>query len=324
MHLFRNCAVLLSLSTALTITAHSQNAAPASGTPAATNNGSGPVDLSGFKDQIEQKNKALTDKVKAEEQIVRKNGAIIEDAKKIDAENKKLEAARKLLEAQNAEFEREREAIQAEQNGVSTSASQAQPQQPQRQPQIQPQRQATPAPAAAPSRPAPAPTTPAVVAAARTAPPAPAARPAAAPAPAAPLISDAIDASAVDPALRTATYVPGPVATPTPNDGVIVVTAKDEGPLRVSAGVLQGMLLAPIRPVYPQMARTAHVEGSVVLDAVISKKGTVENVHAVSGPMILREAAIEAIQSARYQPYRLNEEPIEVETTITIAFEQTH
>jgi protein TonB len=144
------------------------------------------------------------------------------------------------------------------------------------------------------------------------------------------LISDAVDTSAVDSAIRPTSYVSAPVpvapaaAPATPNDGVIVVTAKDEGPLRVSAGVLQGMLLEPIRPVYPQMARSAHVEGSVVLDAVISKKGTVENVHAVSGPMILREAAIEAIQSARYQPYRLNEEPIEVETTITIAFEQTH
>jgi periplasmic protein TonB len=137
--------------------------------------------------------------------------------------------------------------------------------------------------------------------------------------------------AATDASVSTALVGPGPLLVPTTaattpggNDDVIVVTAKDEGPLRVSAGVLQGMLLAPIRPVYPQMARTAHVEGSVVLDATISKKGTVENVHAVSGPMILREAAIEAIQSARYQPYRLGEEPIEVETTITIAFEQTH
>jgi protein TonB len=313
MRLIGSCAVLLSLSTALTITAQSQNSTPASGAPAAASSGSGTVDLSGFKSQIEQKNRALTDRVKAEEAIVKKNGAIIEDAKKIDAENKKLEASRKSLEAQNAEFEREREAIQADQNSVGTSASQAQPA------QRQPQRQAAPAPVAAPSRPAPLPQTPAV-GAARTASPAVQT----VNVPAAPLVGDASDTPAIDPALRTTPYVAGPVSTPTPNDGVIVVTAKDEGPLRVSAGVLQGMLLAPIRPVYPQMARTAHVEGSVVLDATISKRGTVENVHAVSGPMILREAAIEAIQQARYQPYRLNEEPIEVETTITIAFEQTH
>jgi protein TonB len=320
MHLLRNCAVLLSLSTALTITAHSQSSTPATGTTAGTSSGSGPVDLSGFKDQILQKNKALTDKVKSEEAIVKKNGAIIEDAKKIDAENKKLEAARKLLEAQNAEFEREREAIQAEQNGVGTSASQAQPQRPQRQSQHQAAPPQAPTPAVTPSRQAPIPQSPAAVAA-RTA---PAMQTVRTPASSAPLMSDLNDTPAIDPALRTSPYVPGAVTTPTPNDGVILVTAKDEGPLRVSAGVLQGMLLAPIRPVYPSMARSAHVEGSVVLDAVISKKGTVENVHAVSGPMILREAAIEAIQQARYQPYRLNEEPIEVETTITIAFEQTH
>ena len=103
-----------------------------------------------------------------------------------------------------------------------------------------------------------------------------------------------------------------------------VAAAKPAGPMRVSAGVSQGLLLSPIRPVYPQIAMTAQVEGSVVLDAVISKKGTVQNVHAVSGPLMLRDAAIDAIRAARFQPYKLNEDPIEVQTTFTVAFELRH
>jgi protein TonB len=91
-------------------------------------------------------------------------------------------------------------------------------------------------------------------------------------------------------------------------------------PLHVSTGVLQGMLLAPIRPVYPAIAKAAHVEGSVVIEAVISRMGTIEGLRVVSGPMMLRQAAMDAIREARYQPFRLNGEPTEVETTITVNF----
>jgi periplasmic protein TonB len=91
-------------------------------------------------------------------------------------------------------------------------------------------------------------------------------------------------------------------------------------PLQVSTGVLQGMLLAPIRPVYPVIAKAAHVEGSVVVEAVISRKGTIESLHVVSGPQMLQQAALDAIREARYRPYRLNGEPTDVQTTITVIF----
>ena len=90
--------------------------------------------------------------------------------------------------------------------------------------------------------------------------------------------------------------------------------------LHVSTGVLQGMLLAPIRPVYPAIAKAAHVEGSVVVEAVISRKGTIESLRVVSGPLMLQQAALDAIREARYQPFRLNGEPTEVQTTITVNF----
>jgi protein TonB len=91
-------------------------------------------------------------------------------------------------------------------------------------------------------------------------------------------------------------------------------------PLHVSTGVLQGMLIAPIRPVYPAIAKAAHLEGAVVVEAVISRTGTIESLHVVMGPLMLQQAAMEAIREARYQPFRLNGEPTEVQTTITVNF----
>jgi protein TonB len=80
------------------------------------------------------------------------------------------------------------------------------------------------------------------------------------------------------------------------------------------------MLLAPIRPIYPAIAHAAGVQGTVIVEAVISRTGTIEDLRVVSGPPMLRRAAIDAIRSARYQPYRLNGEPIAVQTTITVNF----
>jgi protein TonB len=92
------------------------------------------------------------------------------------------------------------------------------------------------------------------------------------------------------------------------------------GPIRVSSGISQGMLIAPIRPIYPTIAKTAHIEGSVVVEAIISRIGTIESLHVLSGPAMLQSAAVDAIREARYKPYKLNGEPTEVQTTITVNF----
>ena len=80
------------------------------------------------------------------------------------------------------------------------------------------------------------------------------------------------------------------------------------------------MLLSPIRPLYPPIAKAAGISGTVVVEAIISKAGTIESLHVISGPEILRAAALDAIQAARYRPYQLNGEPIEIQTTITVNF----
>lgn len=84
--------------------------------------------------------------------------------------------------------------------------------------------------------------------------------------------------------------------------------------------MLEGNLIRRIDPVYPPLARTARIQGSVVLAAMISKDGVMENLHALSGPPMLVPAAISAVSQWRYRPYILNSEPIEVETQITVNF----
>jgi protein TonB len=92
------------------------------------------------------------------------------------------------------------------------------------------------------------------------------------------------------------------------------------GPLHISTGVSTGHLLAPIQPVYPAIARISRTEGTVVIQAIISKSGRIESAHVLSGNPMLQAAALDAVRAARYQPFLLNNQPTEVETTISINF----
>jgi len=84
--------------------------------------------------------------------------------------------------------------------------------------------------------------------------------------------------------------------------------------------MLQGSLIRRVDPVYPPLARSARIQGQVVLSAVISKAGTIENLRLISGHPMLVRAAIDAVSQWRYKPYILNDEVIEVETQITVNF----
>jgi len=90
--------------------------------------------------------------------------------------------------------------------------------------------------------------------------------------------------------------------------------------INISAGVAIGMLIQKIQPIYPPIAKAARVSGTVVLQATISKQGTIENLHVVSGPAMLQQSAIEAVKQWRYRPYLLNNEPVEVDTTVNVIF----
>lgn len=90
--------------------------------------------------------------------------------------------------------------------------------------------------------------------------------------------------------------------------------------VRVSQGVSQGLLIHKVQPQYPPLARQARIQGVVVLQALIGKDGSIQNLHVVSGHPMLTNAALEAVKEWRYKPYYLNGEPVEVETTINVNF----
>jgi periplasmic protein TonB len=82
----------------------------------------------------------------------------------------------------------------------------------------------------------------------------------------------------------------------------------------------EGNLIRKVQPIYPPLARSARIQGVVVLQAMISKQGTIENLHVLSGHPMLTAAAIDAVRQWRYRSYILNGEPVEVETQITVNF----
>jgi len=90
-------------------------------------------------------------------------------------------------------------------------------------------------------------------------------------------------------------------------------------PPRISH-MMEGNLIYKVQPVYPPLARSARIQGSVLLRAIISRSGTIENLNVISGHPMLVGAAIDAVRQWRYRPYILNDEPVEVETQVTVNF----
>ena len=90
--------------------------------------------------------------------------------------------------------------------------------------------------------------------------------------------------------------------------------------VRVSAGVTSGLLIRKIPPTYPPLARQARIQGTVILQAQISKTGDIQNLQLISGHPMLAPAAIEAVKQWKYKPYLLNGEPVEVETQVQVNF----
>jgi protein TonB len=90
-----------------------------------------------------------------------------------------------------------------------------------------------------------------------------------------------------------------------------------------TSSVLAGSLVRRVQPAYPPLAKAARIQGEVVLAAIISKAGTIEELQALSGHPMLVAAAVEAVRQWRYRPYLLNGESVEVETRITVNFTLT-
>jgi protein TonB len=144
----------------------------------------------------------------------------------------------------------------------------------------------------------------------------------------------------IPPVIPTFTPVPGPPETPieisvlVPDGGVshgtgdqiliqpkpIVVQPQPKKTLRISSTDEEVRLIHQTKPAYPPIAVAARVEGTVILAATISKTGSIENLRATSGPALLQKAALDAVETWRYQPYLLDGQPVEVETTVSVTF----
>jgi protein TonB len=101
---------------------------------------------------------------------------------------------------------------------------------------------------------------------------------------------------------------------------VVQPAPRPKGLEHISSGVAAGLLIQKTLPIYPPIAKQARIEGTVVLQAIISKSGNIENLRVVSGPAMLQQAALDAVRQWRYRPYMLDNEPVEVETTVNVIF----
>jgi periplasmic protein TonB len=105
-----------------------------------------------------------------------------------------------------------------------------------------------------------------------------------------------------------------------PRSPVTVVHSPAPASLRLPSKLVESTIIYKTIPQYPAIAKAARKEGTVVLQAMISKSGTIEHLQVVSGPQMLQQAALDAVRTWRYRPYLLNDQPIEVETTVSVIF----
>jgi periplasmic protein TonB len=90
--------------------------------------------------------------------------------------------------------------------------------------------------------------------------------------------------------------------------------------VRVSQGVMQGMVISKVQPVYPADAKAARIQGSVVIAAIIGKDGNIQSERLMSGHPLLAPAAMDAVRQWKYRPYLLNGQAMEVDTQVTVNF----
>ena len=91
--------------------------------------------------------------------------------------------------------------------------------------------------------------------------------------------------------------------------------------LKVPGREMQQRIAYQVTPEYPEAARQAGVQGTVVLDTVVNPDGAVAQMKVVSGPKVLSEAAMDAVRWWRYEPYRVDGHPAAVETTVAVDFQ---
>jgi protein TonB len=99
-----------------------------------------------------------------------------------------------------------------------------------------------------------------------------------------------------------------------------VRNAAAAAPLQVDSRVMDGLLIQKVVPVYPEVARSARVQGPVEFTAVIGKDGSIQSLLLVRGHPLLVKAAEDAVKQFRYKPTLLKGQSAEVTTHIVVNF----
>lgn len=92
-------------------------------------------------------------------------------------------------------------------------------------------------------------------------------------------------------------------------------------PIRLHSGMTAPVKIVDVAPVYPIIARNAHLQGVVILEAVLDVQGRVQSVRVLRSIPLLDQAAVDAVRQWRFTPARLNGEPVPVVMSVTVNFE---
>jgi protein TonB len=88
----------------------------------------------------------------------------------------------------------------------------------------------------------------------------------------------------------------------------------------VGGDVKPAQLIKSVPPLYPTLAKTQHISGSVKIDALIDASGNVSSMTVISGPAMLHQAALSAVKQWRYQPAELDGKPTSMHLTVMVQF----
>jgi protein TonB len=121
-------------------------------------------------------------------------------------------------------------------------------------------------------------------------------------------------------AVETVEIAPEAAAVPGASRELGPVQQQASGPLRVGGDVAPPIKIRDVRPIYPEMAREAKVVGVVIIEAVISSTGEVEDAHVLRGNPMLDDAALDAVRQWRYTPPLLNGQPVSIIMTVAVNF----
>jgi protein TonB len=93
--------------------------------------------------------------------------------------------------------------------------------------------------------------------------------------------------------------------------------------VKLGGNVLEARMLNRVIPIYPPLARSMRISGTVKLQGIIAADGTVRELQVLSGHPLLVKAALDAVRQWTYRPTLLNGEPVEVNAPIDVHFRLT-